>query len=162
MDRTWQRPLSDPGCAKTFFLPQKLYATGDDPHRHDGLSIFLLCRVRSQAGRKVTWAIVTVFDDSQGAMNYFMQEAKKFTGQFSQFQLREIMAELAFLNLHLKERPIFKSDCERDARGLHHCCHATSVDLSPLDPNVRGRLLQHHVLRDAIPVIRVPGHTQKK
>ncbi len=56
--------------------------------------------------------IVTVFDDSQGAMNYFMQKVKKFTGPVSQFQLREIMAELAFLNLHLKERPIFKSDCD--------------------------------------------------
>ena len=33
--------------------PQKLYATGDDPHRHDGLSIFLLYRVRSQLGRKL-------------------------------------------------------------------------------------------------------------
>ena len=42
-----------PGCVKTFFLPQKLYATGDDPHRHDGLSIFLLYRVRSQPGRKL-------------------------------------------------------------------------------------------------------------
>src|SRR5882672_2510600 len=30
------------GCVKTFFLPQKLHATGDDPRRHDGLSIFLL------------------------------------------------------------------------------------------------------------------------
>jgi len=42
-----------PGCAKTFFLPQKLHATGDDPHRYDGLSIFLLYRVRSQPGRKL-------------------------------------------------------------------------------------------------------------
>src|SRR5258707_15248554 len=44
---------SGPDCVKTFFLPQKLYAPGDDPHRHDGLSIFLLYRVRSQPGRKL-------------------------------------------------------------------------------------------------------------
>jgi hypothetical protein len=31
-----------PGCVKTFFRPQKLHATGDDPRRHDGLTIFLL------------------------------------------------------------------------------------------------------------------------
>src|SRR5882672_7609800 len=40
-------------CVKTFFLPQKLHATGDDPRRHDGLRIFLLYRVRSQPGRKL-------------------------------------------------------------------------------------------------------------
>src|SRR5260370_26147949 len=45
--------LLGPGCAKTFFLPQKLHATGDDPHRYDGLSIFLLYRVRSQPGCKL-------------------------------------------------------------------------------------------------------------
>jgi hypothetical protein len=43
----------DPGCVKTFFRPQKLLATGDDPRRHDGLSIFLLYRVWSQPGRNL-------------------------------------------------------------------------------------------------------------
>jgi hypothetical protein len=42
-----------PGCVKTFFRPQKLLATGDDPRRHDGLSIFLLYRVWSQPGRNL-------------------------------------------------------------------------------------------------------------
>src|ERR1700716_3605526 len=41
------------GCVKTFFLPQKLHATGNYPRRHDGLSIFLPCRVQSQPGRKL-------------------------------------------------------------------------------------------------------------
>jgi hypothetical protein len=36
---------------KTFFLPQKLHATGDNLRRHDGLSIFLLYRVWSRPGR---------------------------------------------------------------------------------------------------------------
>src|ERR1700676_922189 len=36
------------GCVKSlFFFPQKLHAAGDYPRRHDGLSIFLLCRVQS-------------------------------------------------------------------------------------------------------------------
>ena len=42
-----------PGCVKTFFRPQKLHATGDDPRRHAGLSVFLLYRVRSQPGRNL-------------------------------------------------------------------------------------------------------------
>jgi hypothetical protein len=43
----------DPDCVKTFFLPQKLHATEDDPRRHDGLSIFLLYRARNQPWRKL-------------------------------------------------------------------------------------------------------------
>ena len=35
----------DPRRVKTFFFPQKLYATGRDPGRRDRLSIFLLYRV---------------------------------------------------------------------------------------------------------------------
>jgi hypothetical protein len=105
--------------------------------------------------------IVTVFDDSQGAMNFFMQKAKKFTGPVSQLQLREIMAELAFLNLHLKERPIFKSDCDAAREDCTIVATRPQLGMSPLEPNVRGRLL-HHVLRDAIPGIRVPGHTQEE
>ena len=35
----------DPGRVETFFLPQKLHATGRDPRRRDRLSIFLLYRV---------------------------------------------------------------------------------------------------------------------
>jgi hypothetical protein len=45
--------VNDPGCVKTFFRPQKLHATGDDPRRHDGLSVFLLYRVWSQPGRNL-------------------------------------------------------------------------------------------------------------
>src|SRR6266480_10360 len=48
-----ERTARGPDCVKTFFLPQKQHATGDDPRRHDGLSIFLLDRVRSQPGRKL-------------------------------------------------------------------------------------------------------------
>jgi hypothetical protein len=40
----------DPGCVKTFFLPQKLHATGDYPRRHDGLSIFFFVESRVNPG----------------------------------------------------------------------------------------------------------------
>jgi hypothetical protein len=39
-------------CKNGFPYP-KLHATGDYPHRNDGLSIFLLGRVQSQPGRKL-------------------------------------------------------------------------------------------------------------
>ena len=43
----------DPRRVKTFFFPQKLYATGRDPGRRDRLSIFLLYRVWSQSGHNI-------------------------------------------------------------------------------------------------------------
>jgi hypothetical protein len=41
----------DPGRVETFFVPQKLHATGRDGPRRDRLSVFLLYRVWSQSGR---------------------------------------------------------------------------------------------------------------
>jgi hypothetical protein len=46
IDTAWS--ALGPDCVKTFCLPLKLHATGDDPRRHDDLSIFLLYRVWSQ------------------------------------------------------------------------------------------------------------------
>src|SRR3977135_500016 len=45
-----QTNANDPGCVKTFFLPQKLHATGDYPRRHDGLSIFFFVESRVNPG----------------------------------------------------------------------------------------------------------------
>ena len=50
-------------------------------------------------------AMLTVFNDSGGAMNYLWQKLEKINGPVSELQLREIMVDLAYLNLHLKERP---------------------------------------------------------
>jgi hypothetical protein len=43
----------DPGRVETFFVPQKLHATGRDGPRRDRLSLFLLYRVWSQCGRNL-------------------------------------------------------------------------------------------------------------
>lgn len=39
---TAAKDAKGPDCVKTFFLPQKLHATGDDPRRHDGTHFVLL------------------------------------------------------------------------------------------------------------------------
>jgi hypothetical protein len=54
--------------------------------------------------------MLAVFNDSGGAINYFWQKLEKISGPVSELQLREIMVELAFLNLHLKERPTFYTE----------------------------------------------------
>jgi len=43
----------DPGRVETFFVPQKLQATGRDGPRRDRLSLFLVYRVWSQSGRNL-------------------------------------------------------------------------------------------------------------
>jgi hypothetical protein len=103
--------------------------------------------------------IVAVFDDSQAALNYFMQKLERIAGPVSELQLREIMAEFAYLNLHLKYRPSFHSDCDLKNEICTIVGTRPDLDLLPLDLNVRGRLL-HHALKDVMPHIRVTGRTQ--
>ena len=105
-------------------------------------------------------AMLTVFNDSGGAMNYFMQKLEKITGPVSELQLREIMVELAYLNLHIKERPTFLTECDT----LNETCRIVGkrpeyLELMKMDRRVRGALL-HHAVRHALPNIRVAGHTE--
>jgi hypothetical protein len=86
-------------------------------------------------------AFITVFDDATGAISYFGDRLKKITGPINTLQLREVMVEVASLNLHLKNRPIFRSmfDFEEER-------HTIVVDLPELvletwRPEIRGRLL---------------------
>ena len=107
-------------------------------------------------------AILTVFNDSGGAMNYFFQKLEKITGPVSELQLREIMVELAYLNLHLKERPTFYTECD----GLNDTCRIIigsrpKLDLSDMDRSVRGKLMLH-ALGDALPRVRVEGLTPEE
>src|SRR5262245_1652434 len=52
-------------------------------------------------------AFIAVFDDSQAAMTKFFPRTKTIDGPLTELQLREVMTELAWLNLLLKERPRF-------------------------------------------------------
>ena len=42
---------NDPGRAKTFFLPEKLHATGGGPRRHDRLSMFSVVNLGATSPR---------------------------------------------------------------------------------------------------------------
>nr|WP_224741181.1 HNH endonuclease [Bradyrhizobium sp. 2S1]MCK7667585.1 HNH endonuclease [Bradyrhizobium sp. 2S1] len=101
-------------------------------------------------------AILTVFNDSGGAMNYFFQKLEKITGPVSELQLREIMVELAYLNLHLKERPQFYTSCD----GLSETCRIVGtrpqLELTDMDASVRGELMLF-ALGHALPHLRVAG-----
>jgi hypothetical protein len=57
------------------------------------------------------FAIVSVLDDGCGAWSLFQKALKKVSGPMSPIQLREVLAHLTYLNLHLRERPRFWTEC---------------------------------------------------
>lgn len=106
-------------------------------------------------------ALLTVFDDSGGVLSYFYKRLERITGPVSELQLREIMAEFAFLNLHLRERPVFYTECDRTRQTCRVVGRRPQLDLSELDMTVRGRLLRH-TLRHALNIVRVPGLSESE
>lgn len=70
--------------------------------------------VDSQAGKALMlqlddFCIIAVLNDSGAAYNMFEEAISKFSAPLSPFQLREVVAHLNFININLKERPIYKS-----------------------------------------------------
>lgn len=106
-------------------------------------------------------ALLVVFNDSGGAMNYFSQKLKRIAGPVSEIQLREILAELAFLNLHIKERPVFRTDCDLLNESCRVLARRPTLELEKLDWSVRGELLAH-ALREILPNITLIGRSQRE
>ena len=88
-------------------------------------------------------ALFAVFDDSGGALSRFYPTLERVTGPLSHIQVREVLAELAFLNLNLKERPTFHTECDMAAETCRIFAVRPQLDLVPVDLRVRGRLLRH-------------------
>jgi hypothetical protein len=98
-------------------------------------------------------ALLTVFNDSGAVNGWFWQKLEKITGPVSDLQLREILVEFAYLNLHLKERPKFQTECNSLTETCRIVGHRGSLDLDPMDQRVRGKLVLH-VFREILPYIR--------
>jgi hypothetical protein len=105
---------------------------------------------------------VTVFNDANGALTFFSDFLTKITRPVSEIQLREIMVELAWLNLHLKVRPAFTTECdlmETECRLVVE--RPQQVELSQLDQGLRGNLLYgavRHLLRE----VPLRGHSYEE
>lgn len=88
------------------------------------------------------FAFITVFNDSCGAMNAVRERLARIEGPLSEPQLREVMVELAFMNLALKNRPVFSSHL--DFGNEQHRIEAEVprfVELNDIDLDLRGALL---------------------
>ena len=106
-------------------------------------------------------AMLTVFNDSGGAMNYLWQKLEKINGPVSELQLREIMVDLAYLNLHLKERPTSHTEFDLANEKCRIIANRPKLALTDLDRQLRGEML-HHAVRHALPHIRMAGQTKEE
>jgi hypothetical protein len=88
-------------------------------------------------------AIFAVFNDSHGALNYFQRHLERIDGPLSSVQLREILVELAYLNLHLEKRPEFMSKFDPEGEECRIVGIRPSLNLKKLDPKVRAKLFEH-------------------
>jgi hypothetical protein len=107
-------------------------------------------------------ALYAVFNDSCGAIQGLMPKLDRITGDLNGPQVRELLAELAFVNLHLAERPIYHTLV--DGHRGEYRIQATlpsQFALKQMDKTVRGRLLDH-AFRHSRGRIHVPGFTDEQ
>jgi hypothetical protein len=143
------------------------------------LGTFLAFKVKRQSGeeqfdfadlfwpqtmllRLGTFGFLAVFDDSKAVMSKFHRNLKKIDGPLSKLQLREVMAELAWLNIHLKERPRFQTYCDlENEMALMVARRPEKIELNELDFSMRGDLM-HHLFKETLPMISWGKHTQEE
>lgn len=109
-------------------------------------------------------AIVAVMNDSKAALTFFAERLERFAGPLSSLQIREVMVDMAFLNFHLKHRPVFATDCDLIKESPRIVADRPEMaELADLDYRVRGSLL-HHAWREPLEFdrIRVPGATKEQ
>lgn len=106
-------------------------------------------------------AFLAVLDDSCGAMSYFWQKLEHISGPVSELQLREIMAELAYLNIHLKDRPVFQTQFDFSNEASQIIVKRPELSLKDLDKKIRGKLLRN-AIKHALPHIQIPGKSHEE
>ena len=136
-------------------IPVKAQAS---PDRFDFADLYL---AQTMLLRVNDTAMLTVFDDSGAAMNFFWQKLEKINGPVSELQLREIMVELAYLNLHLKERPTFHTEFDLANEKCRIIGKRPKLALMDLNRQLRGQML-HHAVKYALPHIRMAGQTKEE
>ncbi len=107
--------------------------------------------------------IFVVFNDSTAALNFFRaNKLDKITGPINELQAREIMTDFAMLNMHLMERPVYKS--ELDMVNETHKIVATLPDRLELEEwnyELHGQLLWR-AFEHAWPQLRFAGTTKEE
>ncbi|WP_156947374.1 hypothetical protein [Bradyrhizobium sp. WSM3983] len=107
-------------------------------------------------------ALVTTFNDACGAINGAMPKLEKIEGSLSEIQAREVMVDFAFMNLSLKERPLFYTECDMGNETItEKAVMPDHFELGELNFALRGRLLRDS-FGESVKQIRVAGRTQQE
>ena len=98
-------------------------------------------------------AFLACFNDGMGAELFLKQKLKGVTGPVSDVQLRELTADLAYLNVHLKNHNVLKSHF--DLAQETHVIAGTPImpELHELNREVRGQFMQY-LFRDRLPSLK--------
>lgn len=94
-------------------------------------------------------AFLACFNDGMCAELFLKQKLKGVTGPISDIQLRELTADLAYLNVHLKSHHVLKSHF--DLAQETHVIGGTPIipELHELNREVRGQFMQY-LFRDQL------------
>lgn len=104
--------------------------------------------------------LITTFNDACGAINGAMPRLERIAGPLSEIQAREVMVDFAFMNLSLKERPRFYTECDTKNETLaERAVMPAQFELGELDYAVRGALFRH-ALRDQLGTMRAAGKSK--
>lgn len=105
--------------------------------------------------------IIAVLNDSGGAYSLYRPKAERIAGPVNELQLREIMVDMAYLNMHLKERPTFHSLLDLEREEYRIVAKRPELALTNLDIRIRGQLL-HNAMKFALPYITVPDMSKEQ
>lgn len=101
--------------------------------------------------------IVATFNDACGAINGAMPRLDRIEGPLSEIQAREVLVDFAFMNLHIKDRPRFYTECDmQKERVTEKAIMPAQFELDELDYSIRGKLFRH-ALGPHISTLRADG-----
>ncbi len=81
------------------------------------------------------FCIISVLNDSCAGSTMIAKNLEKINGPLNSFQMREIVAHLSYININLKERPMFHSNFT--IKGTYKICAAVPEFVSLVDEKKR-------------------------
>jgi hypothetical protein len=91
-------------------------------------------------------ALLAVFDDCGGVLGLMESRLKSITGPLSEPQLRELFVEMAWLNMHLKDRPALNIEIDPAIEMCRLTCDLPpKPELIEPDYGLRGRLYHQYL-----------------
>jgi hypothetical protein len=101
--------------------------------------------------------IFAVMNDSGGAISNYTERLDRITGPLSHIQSKEMMADLALLNLHLKERTVFRTEFDMiNERCRILASRPGAPELVPIEPETKGKIMLK-ALAGILPHMKMAG-----